>query len=123
MPLLRIHALGPTKSVLDGAPARIEGSPILAPSRMHRAIVQHRPAAIAAHRIGGLCVRDSLTKPKNIAPKPTTKPIATARAMYGATAELTRGFPFLGMQHQSTAPAADNTKIPCTHNTMVPSCE
>jgi hypothetical protein len=55
-----------------------------------------------------------LTKPKPIAPRPTTKPIVTVTATYGATTVLTEGFPSFGMQNQSTAPAADNIKIPCT---------
>jgi hypothetical protein len=55
-----------------------------------------------------------LTKPKKIAPKPTTELIVTATATYGANTGLTEGFPFFGVQNQSTAPAADNIKIPCT---------
>jgi hypothetical protein len=64
----------------------------------------------------------SLTKPIKVAPKPTSKLIVTATAIYGATLVLTKGLSFLGMQPQSTAMANANNKIPVTNIVIVSPC-
>lgn len=66
------------------------------------------PAAIA----NSYALERTLISPINVVPKPIIKPIPIATAIYGATAALTEGRPVLGLQHQSTAPAPDKTKIP-----------
>jgi hypothetical protein len=60
-----------------------------------------------------------LSKPKKVAPNPTTELKVIATAMYGAIAALTDGVPSFGMQNQSTAPAPDNTTIPSKNKSMV----